>query len=728
MNFLKVIGHNVGGFDHFEIDLSRDHYALLVGPNGSGKSTVLGCLKMLITEDVPAICQIKADFQRLGPGKVPQVPSWVEGEMMHNGHKIVRHLGVDDNTAWIQIDDGVKVKGWKASSAEFVKVVAVEKNILNQYVVIEQGQLKRIMSALPSERKAALQKLTGADRMEPARAFYSSLALNIMAPDLQRDIDAAQASATEVLVGVRNAIKEVESLQLQLGSLMPADQAKKLVDDAAAAASAMADQKHWIERMQELEGELPDIKASMEEAGNNVKAWGVTILGTEANRKEANEALAAWDVVERNYNRLVDLQRLIKSHAEAEPKPPILAQVSGDLEEKRSMLPDLAIASERASRQASDYAAQKIGKCDICGKPCRHCRETAGEIEPDRLRELKAAAATALKEYQQAKNYVDLGALAVKANEQKEFQYATNMKAWGIREADLDRSFAEAGEYPKPDTDSKAKYIQVQQDYERHFRSLRGWEASFATRKAKYTQVAKDIETAQKRLEAAKLAAAEVPDAVLVQKAGADRETRSNLDGALAQTQKNLASLKKMEDSRKAALDEVVGRHNNNMKLRQFKVLLERMAEVLHRDALPSRVMIGTMHTIAAKANEALPRLGKRFLTYVDGETFRVVFDDKRDLPAHMLSGGQAADWCVAFLFAIMELFSQELGLLIGDELTAEMDDNAVAALGEMLGTFSQILSNRSTQLIISTHHLSMGDYADRVIDVLTLNQPQEAA
>jgi DNA repair exonuclease SbcCD ATPase subunit len=164
------------------------------------------------------------------------------------------------------------------------------------------------------------------------------------------------------------------------------------------------------------------------------------------------------------------------------------------------------------------------------------------------------------------------------------------------------------------------------------------------------------------------------------------------------------------------------------MKLRQFKVLLERMAEVLHRDALPSRVMIGTMHTIAAKANEALPRLGKRFLTYVDGETFRVVFDDKRDLPAHMLSGGQAADWCVAFLFAIMELFSQELGLLIGDELTAEMDDNAVAALGEMLGTFSQILSNRSTQLIISTHHLSMGDYADRVIDVLTLNQPQEAA
>jgi hypothetical protein len=51
-----------------------------------------------------------------------------------------------------------------------------------------------------------------------------------------------------------------------------------------------------------------------------------------------------------------------------------------------------------------------------------------------------------------------------------------------------------------------------------------------------------------------------------------------------------------------------------------------------------------------------------------------------------------------------------------------------VSAFAEAMGSLNSVLSNRNMQLIVSSHHDALAAYADRVIDVTTLNQPYTEA
>jgi len=67
--------------------------------------------------------------------------------------------------------------------------------------------------------------------------------------------------------------------------------------------------------------------------------------------------------------------------------------------------------------------------------------------------------------------------------------------------------------------------------------------------------------------------------------------------------------------------------------------------------------------------------------------------------------------------------------LSVLDEPTAETHVKfTVSALAEAMGNLNSVLSNRNTQLIVSSHHDALAAYADRVIDVTTMNQPYTEA
>ena len=86
------------------------------------------------------------------------------------------------------------------------------------------------------------------------------------------------------------------------------------------------------------------------------------------------------------------------------------------------------------------------------------------------------------------------------------------------------------------------------------------------------------------------------------------------------------------------------------------------------------------------------------------------------EVPAERLSGGQKVELSLAFRFAIYDLFSGNLGLLVLDEPTVFLDTDRIDSVCRLMTMVRSYSQSAGLQVIVVTHEQRLAEVCDCVI------------
>jgi len=162
-------------------------------------------------------------------------------------------------------------------------------------------------------------------------------------------------------------------------------------------------------------------------------------------------------------------------------------------------------------------------------------------------------------------------------------------------------------------------------------------------------------------------------------------------------------------DSLKALVDQTSVEIGEAVEGRSRADLLRRCREVLHRENLPRVAAMGIVE-----------RISPRMAAYAQGlgVPYPVSFTNNLDVeydsgdgpkPFKALSGGQKACVAIAFRLAQVDVLAGGLGLVALDEPTAELDEDAVRGLADVIEQVSALAIQRGVTILVSTHSKELG-------------------
>ncbi len=226
---------------HRESELSFDRgVTALVGPNGAGKSSIVEAIYFALTGDV-----LRTESRRGGRSK------WgVVNDRAREGEAVVRlWLDVNGEEVVIErrcfkqpirsrpVDHRVLRNGRTvAVSAKQVDKVVSEilgistqslKEIVRSALVVPQGEITRLLTARPAERKERLDKLLGLEAYEKARESLDNYSLDIELSDgthltlypKKRSLDTLRMTYLSKLSELGRKREELKSVEEEINSL-----------------------------------------------------------------------------------------------------------------------------------------------------------------------------------------------------------------------------------------------------------------------------------------------------------------------------------------------------------------------------------------------------------------------------------------------------------------------------------------------------------------------------
>jgi len=152
---------------------------------------------------------------------------------------------------------------------------------------------------------------------------------------------------------------------------------------------------------------------------------------------------------------------------------------------------------------------------------------------------------------------------------------------------------------------------------------------------------------------------------------------------------------------------------------KEAKDLLQFSRDRLHVECMPRLAAQGSIGAV----NRVMDKYLKMFafpypFRLNESLDFVVDLDHSKDVPAAVLSGGEAVRAALAMRFALMDVFSSGCGLLVIDEPTTALDKDARIALIEVLGQAAAHFRTKNTKIICPTHEEQLVAVADQVITI----------
>ncbi len=148
---------------------------------------------------------------------------------------------------------------------------------------------------------------------------------------------------------------------------------------------------------------------------------------------------------------------------------------------------------------------------------------------------------------------------------------------------------------------------------------------------------------------------------------------------------------------------------------------LKAARDVLHRQALPLRVMREYAQVLNERVRAYLDMWEADFDVWLDPETmlFRArAHATGTEKPAQRLSGGQLMKAAISFRIALADMFAREFGLIVLDEPTVFLDADSISHFQKMLLQLKAWAGNTGRQIIIVTHQESLLGYFDNLIEI----------
>lgn len=684
------------------------------GANGSGKSTLIDLIYACLTNDFSRFACAKADLVNLAAE--PKSAAFVEVDAEHNGVDFtVRRAVRGKDTHLLTFHNGqaeARHTDARVIGDELYKL-GVEKNLMGFAVFKQQNKIYDFIDVIPSVRGKAYQIL---NHTETCESFYDVLG---EFERLYGQFGTVVDNSDELTNRLVTLKEERDGLKQQ----QAAQEANYLLPEHKVKAEAIVEKdRRYVQQSEELtrlDAEIPELYAKLEPLiATEKKRWNrVCELETELRElephaKDAQVALKRWEAVEAYRRQKAKLDRqateLEELYHKVPTQPGAGEPTDAEIQGKRTVLArltaELVEAQARHKKLTGGTLDKPLDNCPLCGH----------EIVAD-----EGAYAEAFERV--SKLPAKINALEAEIRKKEELKRVhtdrkEKLAVWQAKKAAHEEAVQSLREVAEPSQSKQEmeKLLNRLTDLNNQLASARSFHADADKQKtamwAKY-EAAIDRKTAVEK----SMTESRQPEEKIQRakdRLAEDRSARLAVAGIAGRVAEYTARIKETQ----ADLTRLKERLAQAHRARKLGAVLARAREVVHRDGLPQRVAQANLHRMEADINAGLEHFGRPF--WVEADTDLTFIAHKPGLPPHsagLLSGGQKMVLAVAFWNAVASMYREDIGMLVLDEPTANLDTANVTGLAEAMSAFTSKVRGRR-QLIMVTHADALRPAFDQVV------------
>ena len=723
---------------------------ILLGRMGSGKSSVLDALCFALYGTFPKMSRRDQTVENLLTigSDAPYAAVTAEFEINGKRYTVSRKIGKKISDAEVREGGKLLQKGAKPATDYVSSVLGVDYELFTRAIYSEQNKIDYLLSLNPRARKQEIDWLLGLGKFDEAREAAQAVSgklseqSELFAADAQMEKMASAERKISEIEGQKKA-KEgaIAALKEKAGALQ-----SQLQEKEAALSQLTKLRSEWIAANSECERQKGALLRLKKEAEGKQKPGKGELDALETVRKEKDAALVLAKKAGREAQAkfssakseiaVLESQRKTaeaaqKRKAELEEKARKLSggkkkdEIEDDVAKLKAEIDSLGAAHAKLHAEMGEWSkaiealSRGKAKCPVCdsdlagGKAEEIGKEKAGRIASGREEAKKLAAKMDGRKTLLASSEKSLSELSICLAELQRISSEgadvaalvaqLSAKAAGAKalEAEVEKSEKETAALEKSlderrrKSEEASRAVKLFSDLQAADEKLKSWEEKLSG--MKFSE--QEYETSRKAAEAVRLEAAR-----------ADADLRG--EG------KQLALLLEMLAIEQKGLSELL----------QKKALAEKYAEAASSMAIYKNSLAAVQkemrNLLVDEINQALAEIWPAVYPYGDYGAVRLEADEKDYRLVlqkggswlevdSVASGGERACLCLALRISFATVLTPEIGWLILDEPTHNLDSEAVALLSEAI---QHKIPSIVEQTFVITHDASLGESGDGTI------------
>ena len=684
---------NFGNFEDHTVEFSP-RTNLFVGAMGSGKSTILNAIKFGLTGDTAGNREANVR-QQMPEGE----QSFVELHLTHAGSSFRIKRSLSSSSASLEID-GEKFGRKKAEiNEELWNRLETDKHKISKYIFAAQEDVKGVLDETASNRKKEFASLFGlvdaAHIHSKVQEYLTKSAAPLVNPAEGDDL---QKEHAQIVAALTEAEAKLDVLKEQYNHSKHAEEAKKLEDILR----AIDIRERILPELTRKKGELAAVQTALESASKAKDEYANDCDLLRCDLPTSRDVVVKWQ----EYNA----HKIITDSLEADIKNIDYQIAVMTVPEVTLTEYELVEAKEVASTLAQ-YQAERTSYGDVTNSDvCPACGLSGGDIEA-RISVLDAEIAKlapvvfANSETIKLLDVYKSGCTTLAANKQNlTSQLVTysdvvipTMPAADAKQLIADFDMLEAAFKDKVNDikNCEFKSVNLQERIDQLGEDAAFAASVFSDNPGYETSVILNVRQLQKAL---------------------DVNFRINTDLLI-----HIGALKGKLSANATSASRYASRAAQASRIVSAKECLQRVRAILSSDEAPRMVSCTYLQELEADINALLEQFSAPFSVRVDTDSLEFIasfLDNTREHSASRLSVGQRIMLAISFRMAVNLKFSSSLGLLVMDEPTTGLDEDALACLPDIFAWFKNVTASRGLQLVMVTHEPRVEPVFDKVIRV----------
>ncbi|MFB6204151.1 MAG: AAA family ATPase [Candidatus Nanohaloarchaea archaeon] len=703
----------------------------IVGDMGSGKSSLLEAATFALYGTTPALNSndVRLDeVLRRNPEAVDETSVAVEFSTDGNNYRVERSIERGEGTTESRLVDmksGETLEEPKTRDVteEVEKILGMDFRGFTRAVYSEQNNLDLFLNMRPGERKERLDELLDLERFESGRKTAVKARNRLkdrrerrleQVEELEEDLDAEELEALrEDISRKKNRKDEIEDRLEELeNSLEELEEREEELKEKRDSYRELEERKTRLKTREEsIEERISELDYL--DVENPDKKIRETEERLEELREKRDRIEELEDELEEQRDDLQELEREIEELEEKAEKfeefdglQERIEEIENELEEKRDELASVRTRTGEIQESLSSLE-DASGDCPVCGRPLddqhreellEEKREEIEELETRRhelenqIEELEDELEKRKEKRDRLLKHEDAGE---KLEEKREERKEARKRAEELEDAveELDRPGNEIEEL-----EEKLERLQDTQKKEELEEELDDIEE----KKSELEEEMEDNSFSESRLE-------ELQEEISQKKQQVSRleEKKSSVQQLLKEKAKRLNELEKQFEKKEEYREE----------LEKLDTLTDFMHE--YEKAL-EQTQLQLRERFVEKLNDLMDELWNQIYPYDYYYSLRL--NPSRDYALELLdaeenwisaegevSGGERHSAALALRLGLTFILSPEIGVLMLDEPTHNMDSSGVSELAETLGTRT---SDLLEQLVVVTHDRDLEEAA----------------
>lgn len=711
----KLTLANIGPHKNLEISFAKGLNGI-VGANGAGKSTIVNSIYAALTNDFDRLGKTKKDVVHFNTDE----PSFIQVEGQHQNKPFVLRRAVSPSSGTIfSIGDLSYIKGDVNDAIS--QHLNVSKDIIDNYVFVDQWQMFQFLSQTPAERAKAFQYLCGTEvvtNIHKACSNFVTKRGHTVIVDNSEAIKANIADLNQQLNVNKLELTQKQNELLTEEELNDIQTTVKSYEEKKRIQNEIKTQK---EELKQLVAERNKLKTQLTAVTASVTVLAKRLESITAMEEQAKTTIVQHANIAKAELKLAGLNSTLKTLQQK------LKVVEQEMEEEsNTTLPELTafndktVFAELLKRHETlkfklnnlEKVTTKVSdktRCVTCNQPIaeEYKNELKGKHDKCKaqfkLQDKKVAEVQAYLDKVKQLDDSHASLIAQIATTEKQIKEVTELIAgYTVGNMTLKR----AVKISKLITKLKPKHAEA--------------ETSRVNDEAALSFARKSIADCKKKLEAnLKSACLNVTKLDYISaKEKLDQHNLTLVDyKALRLARK---TIKQSLTSNEQLLADLEQKLAANVKIQNLNAVIGNVADLFHWSNLPKLVSQKNLELVVADINNNLALFDNPFYVEADEDlNFKVFIPTAGgffQVKAKQLSGGQKVVLAIAFRLAVDKVFGNDVGMLFLDEPTAGLDEDNLNYFHNALTLLSN--HNNGRQIVIITHVQGFSSVYDNVIEV----------